>query len=247
MPKKQTKSKKLGYSHEPRERRAEKLPPFVKPTDTSRVDAVVHLAGMMGGNSSNYIEGMERDGQRQLAKSATTIPSRLNGNTEEELRQLGFELGPMPRSGDTLFRPALFPKGWKVVPTSHPMWSDIVDAQGFVRASMFYKAAFYDRDAFLRLTHRFFLDDDYAQRDADGSLITHVMAVMPGHDSEGVRNSKIVHTVRGPEKFPDHRDARGHDHPYFLARDKVHADARAWLKTTYPLHDEPVPYWDVQF
>jgi hypothetical protein len=43
------------------------------------------------------------------------------------------------------------PPGWKVVPTDHSMWSDLVDAKGEKRASIFYKAAFYDRDAFIRI------------------------------------------------------------------------------------------------
>lgn len=39
------------------------------------------------------------------------------------------------------------PDGWKKVGTNHDMHSDLVDETGKVRASIFYKAAFYDRRA----------------------------------------------------------------------------------------------------
>jgi hypothetical protein len=43
------------------------------------------------------------------------------------------------------------PDGWQKRATDHDMWSELVDADGVVVASMFYKAAFYDRRAFLRM------------------------------------------------------------------------------------------------
>ena len=39
------------------------------------------------------------------------------------------------------------PAGWKKQATDHSMWSKLLDESGAVVASIFYKAAFYDRIA----------------------------------------------------------------------------------------------------
>ena len=43
------------------------------------------------------------------------------------------------------------PNGWKKQATDHSMWSELIDDKGKVRATIFYKAAFYDQRAFLNL------------------------------------------------------------------------------------------------
>jgi hypothetical protein len=52
---------------------------------------------------------------------------------------------------DPIFCLAELPKGWKKRPTEHSMWSELVDENNVVKAEIFYKAAFYDRSAFMRL------------------------------------------------------------------------------------------------
>ena len=52
---------------------------------------------------------------------------------------------------DPLFVDAQLPDGWRVEATDHSMWSNLLDDQGMVRGSIFYKAAFYDRDAFMHV------------------------------------------------------------------------------------------------
>jgi len=47
------------------------------------------------------------------------------------------------------------PIGWKKRSTGHSMWNDLVDDKGRVRATFFYKAAFYDRDAFINFERRY--------------------------------------------------------------------------------------------
>jgi hypothetical protein len=91
----------------------------------------------------SYIEGQEARGQREVVNS-DRIPTK--GNVKE-LEALGFVLGDVdPR--DELFRSVTLPAGWSRAGTGHSMYSDIVDANGRPRVSIFYKAAFYDRDAF---------------------------------------------------------------------------------------------------
>ena len=50
---------------------------------------------------------------------------------------------------DDLFVDVILPNGWSKVNTDHPLWSKLIDDKNRVRATIFYKSAFYDRDAFI--------------------------------------------------------------------------------------------------
>jgi hypothetical protein len=118
------------------------------PHNTSKTDPLLLLAEAMGtGGLSSSIERMEAQGQREIVNS-TVIPTQINSGSEEELTALGFKLGDKVQ-GDPMFRNAELPAGWKREGSEHAMWSHIVDDLGRKRISIFYKAAFYDRDAFL--------------------------------------------------------------------------------------------------
>jgi hypothetical protein len=99
------------------------------------------VTGLPGG-----IERMEARGQRELTDS-DVIP--VEGIDDAQLVALGFRLGDVV-PGDPLFRYAELPPGWRKVATDHSMWSNIVDGQGLTRVEVFYKAAYYDRRAFMR-------------------------------------------------------------------------------------------------
>lgn len=98
---------------------------------------------------SSYIEAQEAEGQRELVES-TDLPTEINGGTGNDFKALGFTFGE-PHGRDPLFRPATLPEGWKREGSDHAMWSYILDEKGRKRVSIFYKAAFYDRDAFMSL------------------------------------------------------------------------------------------------
>lgn len=95
-----------------------------------------------------YIEAQEARGQRELVES-TDLPTDAHGR-DADFEALGFTFGA-PHSGDPLFRPATLPEGWRREGSGHAMWSYIVDNKGRQRVSIFYKAAFYDRKAFMSL------------------------------------------------------------------------------------------------
>jgi hypothetical protein len=115
--------------------------------NTSQRDPLIHLLGAMSEGSDHYIEGMEAQGQRQFVNSQV-LPVRMGDRAEYEA--LGFTFGE-PVEGDRLFVNATLPDGWEKRPSDHSMWSHIYDADGNERVAIFYKAAFYDRDAFMRL------------------------------------------------------------------------------------------------
>jgi hypothetical protein len=91
------------------------------------------------------IEAQEAMGQAALVGTKNTLPIQC---PRKELKALGFVFGePL----DDLFLNVTFPPGWSKEATDHSMWSDLLDETGKKRGSIFYKAAFYDRRAFMDL------------------------------------------------------------------------------------------------
>ncbi len=109
----------------------------------------------MGGNP-NAIENQEREGQKKLADSNTQLPRKVNSgatDVREAYRKMGITI--TSEGEDSLFFNVELPTGWEVRPTNHSMWNNLVDDKGVTRATIFYKAAFYDRDAFINITDLF--------------------------------------------------------------------------------------------
>ncbi len=130
---------------------------------------------LVTGDADTFIEGQERTGQHQLVNS-DRLPVKFNSGKREDFEALGFTFGD-PDPGDPLFRPATLPPGWTRQGSDHAMWSHLLDEHGRRRVSIFYKAAFYDRDAFMNLETLWSYDsalaegecplvlDDWATRD----------------------------------------------------------------------------------
>ena len=104
-----------------------------------------HPEWVMGGNPG-AIEQQEARGQTEMVQSEQ-LPTEVRG--QEALEAAGVVFGSVCE-GDDLFCCAVLPEGWKKRSTEHSMWSELVDEHDKVRASIFYKAAFYDRRAFMR-------------------------------------------------------------------------------------------------
>jgi hypothetical protein len=110
------------------------------------------LAALLGGDLKNFavastpggIEAQEAQGQQTLVNS-DILPKDSPWN---QLEAMGIKRG---KDVDDLFVSVELPEGWKKVATDHSMWSELQDASGKVVASIFYKAAFYDRKAHLSL------------------------------------------------------------------------------------------------
>lgn len=72
--------------------------------------------------------------------------------TKEQYERMGIEI---VEEYDDLFLNIVLPDGWKINPTNHSMWNEVIDKKGRKRISFFYKGAFYDRDAFSNFEKRF--------------------------------------------------------------------------------------------
>lgn len=89
------------------------------------------------------IEAQESRGQKALLASAQ-LPTR--GLDPAKCEELGIIIG---EKVDDLFTTVQLPEGIVKEGSDHAMWSYLKDKDGNEIASMFYKAAFYDRDAFI--------------------------------------------------------------------------------------------------
>lgn len=117
-------------------------------TDTSRLSSTEKLAvaALPGG-----VIAQEAQGQQELVASAQLPIEGLLGNERPRWEALGLKILDNQASNDPLFCHVELPPGWRKVPTNHPIWTDLVDADGEVRASICYKAAYYDRHAHISL------------------------------------------------------------------------------------------------
>ena len=104
------------------------------------------------------IEAAEAAGQRRLVAHADRLPicGTIDGPDQRaKWEAAGFRFGEriMEPGRPVVFVACTFPPGWRLQPTEHPMWSDVLDPSGAKRAAVFFKAAFYDYSA-----HTFGLD-----------------------------------------------------------------------------------------
>jgi hypothetical protein len=116
-------------------------------TDTTQLPPELKFAVA----ATDAVLAQEKIGQLELANSSQLPISGLLG---ERVRweALGVKILDEVPSDDPLFCHVELPAGWRKVPRDHDYWTDLVDADGTVRAEIFYKAAFYDRRANVRLT-----------------------------------------------------------------------------------------------
>lgn len=117
------------------------------------------IKALAEGNMDNFlaaatpggIEAQEAAGQATFC-AQQILPKDLRGVTREQLQAIGFKFGA---DHDDIFVNATLPPGWTKKATDHSMWSHLLDAKGRQRAAIFYKAAFYDRNASLSMDWRY--------------------------------------------------------------------------------------------
>lgn len=121
------------------------------------------LYAMEGKSPSIAIENQERREQQKVVRNCR-LPKRGNGGVPREYRRdtIEFTRKQYEKMGikiiedfDDLLYSVELPDGWKIKPTDHSMWNDVIDDKGRERISFFYKGAFYDRDAFSNFNQRY--------------------------------------------------------------------------------------------
>ena len=140
---------------------------------TDPTTPLIITAASMGRGGALAIEEQERAGHAQLLHS-DQLPADMGDRASYEA--LGFTFGD-PTPGDPLFVQATLPDGWKRQAGSDARGSDLVDEFGRRRVSIFYKAAFYDRQATMTLIGvQFYV---YAQVNAGAPIVTDPIWAVP--------------------------------------------------------------------
>lgn len=191
------------------------------------------VAAFAAGNMDNFrvaatpggIEAQEAAGQVMFVNSAT-LPKDMghDGKTRAALEALGFKFGT---DADDIFINAVMPAGWKKVATEHSVHSDLIDDKGRRRGGIFYKAAFYDRNAHMRLCRRYVVSC-YENCNADGT------------PNEKGDHSAVCVMDCGKELWR----AGVYSSRNYKACELLEVQARKWLIDTYPNADDVTAYWD---
>lgn len=198
------------------------------PRNTATPDGMFEVALQAFGGSPegvNPILKQEADGQRSFTTS-DTLPTQMGREDRKVLEQAGVVFNGKV-SGDEMFTYVTLPAGWQKVATSHSMWSDLVDDKGRKRAEIFYKAAFYDRDAYLRINRRFGIRKDYDYEKSNNATKVDVI------DVDRIVFSSQPHPFT--EKFQQEWNA---------AQEAASDEAKAWLEKNYPNWEDASAYWD---
>lgn len=207
------------------------------------------VEGMVVGPSAMII-GQEAEGARSmvvndvLPRQGTIERHMFDELSKEQIESLGFVLGE-PR--DRLFINATFPPGWTKMPSGHNLYTYLLDEQGRQRATIMYKAAFYDEDAWISWRQRFQIGQDYIYADNDPEhnnrpVATRITIIDNGEQTKvvGEMKGKIITTY--PDR-PHYSVAINRGEAIELS-DKDMNDAKAWLEERYPDYKNSFPYWN---
>lgn len=175
------------------------------------------LANALAASTPGGIERQEAAGPQSMLQS-DTLPKTIFGATRQHMEKMGFKfLGDQ----DDLFVNCVLPAGWSKKATSHSMHSDLLDEQGRKRAGIFYKAAFYDRQADMRFVQRYYVNSHaLAKKQNDYQVVV--------YDGENILKSFGVWSNRDWE-----------------AQDQLTRAAKQWLAKEFPDHENPLAYWEL--
>ena len=181
-----------------------------KITNTAKPENITYTIGFSGS-----IEAQEAHGQTELVNSEQ-LPIKMSsygGDSKEALEKIGVVV-QQRSEGDDLFYDVVLPDGCELVGTDHSMWSRL-KLNGSERATIFYKAAFYDRDAFINFVTRFKIEY---------------------HNDNNNRYRSVVDSETGNTLFKSAKDdGSGFDHGT--------SDCKEWLNQKFPKWDDPFEYW----
>ena len=194
-----------------------------KVTNTSKNPRVEWL---MGGNP-NAIEAQETQGQKEVVESSQ-LPSKVNYpreiDIEEQYTLMGIKVIGNTE-GDDLFLDVELPNGWKKDSTDHSMWNKLFDDKGRERLNFFYKAAFYDRDAFVNFTTRYNWQGNYDNKDTMSYI--------------------VKDNATGEVIFETKKISRDSNQPnYFEMKNELEEQCQQFLKDNFPEHEDINAYWD---
>ena len=124
-----------------------------------------------------------------------------------------------------LLQQVQLPPRWQIVQTEHPLWTNLVDEQGRVRAQIFHKSTRWDERAHMNLVRRYGIEEDYERLNANRVAVSHVTDC-----------DRRIHT---PDPIPLTDEDNGWE-----ASEQADDRARAWLDEHYPDWQDFGAYWE---
>lgn len=206
-------------------------------TNTAGQHPGIVLPGFPIGLADNgrSILAQEARGTREVASaSGTRLPVEGTSTLEDQDRchAVGIRLGPKV-PGDPIFREAQLPEGWTTQPSREDSrTTNIVDANGHVRGYIWYKAASYDRRAYLRILARYWPEPSYTNPHSRMCYIVKDRA-----DGKAIWTSQ---TLERPKPGTDKPSAW---QAYEEAQNGCARAASEWLDKTFPDWKNPGAYW----
>jgi len=193
--------------------------------ERDELDAFMMFLRAMSGES-NVIEKTEQEGNERAARN-TQVAREMNPS-QEVWEKLGFKFTEIP--GDDVLYSADLPEGWTMRTTSL-YGSEIVDQNGNVRASMFYKASFYDRTAYMSLTARYGVRTDY--RTVEEGEISEIYF---GNENEKLFVAGVV--IKNNDMTDEERKAKREEER------ELSIKAETYANEYYPDYQDVTAYWD---
>ena len=193
------------------------------------------IAGEPGG-----IEAQEKAGQESFV-SSDRLPIRgLNERgMKDYLIGQGFVFGEPLRGQDAIFIQCKLAPGWEKRASDHSMWSYLHDPQGRQRASIFFKAAFYDYDAHISFSPRYSYKKLYcnaAGDEVDYNEHTHLQFALTDC---GKALERVGDLVESFSRAPDEDRRRLID-----LEDTQNKLAQDVLERRFPEAKDPRAYWE---
>lgn len=193
------------------------------------------VAATLGG-----IEAQEKRGQEDLC-NGTKARLPIDGAIAEQSKYeaMGIQFDKRSDDPSEIFIGVTLPTGWQITPTEHSMWSNLTDDKSRERASIFYKAAFYDRSAHVRLNNRYSYDAQPVGGWENGSGA--------GSQYQGVVTDcgKVIFRTMPTSAQPSYNQSDNTAlTEWFTKRDGKSKEAEAWLNEQFPNWKDPLAYWD---
>lgn len=200
------------------------------------------LYAQKGESPSKAIENQEKRGQKMVVANKR-LPKATNfcsgyrkfddfDFTKTQYEKMGIKIID---EYDDLFWNVQLPNGWEIEATNHTMWNKLIDNNGRKRASFFYKAAFYDRDAFINFETRYTTCVDHI---LDYSVVDYDewrMSPCIGHVKDC---GEIIYSTAQRPSFED----------YFKQEKKteepINKELNKYMNEHYPNYKDVNAYWE---
>lgn len=195
-----------------------------------------------GESPSKAIENQEKRGQ-QMVVEYHRLPKATNRCSNIRPKRDDFEFTKVQyeKMGikiideyDDLFWNVQLPDGWKIEATTSAIWNYLIDDKGRKRASFFYKAAFYDRDAFINFDTRYTTYIDYIDDPVESVYEEWHKSPIIGH----IRDcEEIIYSTAAKDSFDDY-------HMQDKVENTIKEEMENYMAEHYPDYKDVNAYWD---